>query len=100
MRGVWPRTRRAGASNPFVCGSVSDGRQCTKHITAIGTANAAKRTTEKINIFFMATSLLGVLKKLPEPAKAIRDRDHDLEVLADEWPLTAELCGAVHIMDQ
>jgi hypothetical protein len=29
----------------------------------------------------MATSLLGVLKKLPEPAKAIRDRDHDLEVL-------------------
>jgi len=34
----------------------NDGLQCTKHITAIGTANAAKRTTEKINIFFMATS--------------------------------------------
>jgi hypothetical protein len=44
------------ASNPFVGGSVNDSRQCTKHITAIGAANAAKRTTEKISIFFMATS--------------------------------------------
>jgi hypothetical protein len=69
-------------------------------MTAIGTANAAKRTTEKINIFFMPTSSW---QWLPEPTKAIRDRHHVLKLSQHQKAaqqanrLCCDVCHSCHL---